>query len=162
MAYFFNARASTTLEKSAIGLYRLVTYHILEMEPNLRTEFMQRFSNKVLSRESWWTPEELKDFLFSAFEHYPTISLDLFIDAHDEAQHEDEIREMICFLVDLADRTANAEHHHLSICLSSQHSPHINITRGQCIVVEEEVQHSKDIQVHVSKQLACDDELEQA
>lgn len=47
--------------------------------------------------------EELQDFLYNAVESYESFRLCLLIDALDEAKYEDDVRQMIGFLIQLSD-----------------------------------------------------------
>lgn len=155
--YFFNARASSTLEKSALGLYRTIVNHLLSSGHFLQPLFMKMFALKDPGRLGEnWTVEELEGFLFDSVECGEPFKLCLFIDALDEAQYEDDARGMIGFLVQLADRASSIEGScHLKICLSSRHYPHVNIGRGLSLIVEEQSEHRQDINIYINKQLTC-------
>ncbi|KAJ9661292.1 hypothetical protein H2198_002035 [Neophaeococcomyces mojaviensis] len=155
--YFFSARASASLEKSALGLYRTVVHHLLSSCDFLRPLFMDRFALKDPGQSGEkWTAEELQVFLFDAVESNEPWDLCLFIDALDEAEYEDDVRHMISFLVQLSDRAlALHDSCKLQICLSSRHYPHISIGRGLSLVVEDQPQHGQDIEIYITKQLTC-------
>ncbi|KIW28440.1 uncharacterized protein PV07_08106 [Cladophialophora immunda] len=157
--YFFNARASAFLEKSSLGLYRTVVYHLLSSYPKLGTLFAEKFAFKdpgPLGEE--WTVEELQEFLMDAVESNESFGLCLLIDALDEAEYEDDVRDMIHFLVHLSDRASASDSScKLRICLSSRHYPHINITTGLSLVVEDQLEHDQDIDYFITKELTCHD-----
>jgi len=160
--YFFNARASASLEKSALGLYRTLVHHLLSSCSFLANSFMDRFSFKDAGQSGEnWTVEELQEFLYDTVESSEPFELCLFIDALDEAEYEDDVRHMIGFLVHLADRAlAINSSCRLQVCLSSRHYPHISIGRGLSFVVEEQPEHGQDIEIYITKQLTCSDGLE--
>ncbi|RMZ84926.1 hypothetical protein DV738_g212, partial [Chaetothyriales sp. CBS 135597] len=89
--YFFNARASASLEKSSLGLYRTVVHHLLSSYPNLKPLFAQTFALKDPGESGEnWTVEELQGFLSLAIESNESFGLCLLIDALDEAEYEDD------------------------------------------------------------------------
>ncbi|KAL6249525.1 hypothetical protein RBB50_003378 [Rhinocladiella similis] len=157
--YFFNARASASLEKSSLGLYRTVVHRLLSSYPNLRALFAEKFSFKEPGQLGEnWTVEELQGFLFDSIESNESFGLCLLIDALDEAEYENDVREMISFLVHLSDRALqNGSSCKLRICLSSRHFPHITITKGLSIVVEDQREHDDDIDYYITKELTYDD-----
>ncbi|KAF7513388.1 hypothetical protein GJ744_009809 [Endocarpon pusillum] len=157
--YFFNARASASLEKSSLGLYRTVVHHLLSSYLNLRTLFAEKFALKDPGQLGEnWTIEELQEFLCDAIESNESFGLCLLIDALDEAEYEDDIRQMISFLIQLSDRAlAFGSSCKLHICLSSRHYPHINIARGLSLVVEDQLEHGQDIDYYITKELICHD-----
>ena len=162
--YFFNARASASLEKSSLGLYRTVVHRLLSSYPKLQTLFAEKFSYKDPGQlGEKWTVEELQEFLFEAIESNELFELCLLIDALDEAEYEDDVRQMIRFLVQLSDRASAVDSScKLRICLSSRHFPHIKMTKGLSLVVEEQLEHSQDIDYYITKELTCHDGPEKA
>lgn len=103
-----------------------------------------------------WTREELQDFLYDIVEYQHDFKLCLFIDALDEADQEEDVRNMIQFLIQLSDRAASPGGScWLYICLSSRHYPHITIGRGLSLVVEEQPEHGQDIELYITRQLIC-------
>jgi ankyrin repeat protein len=157
--YFFNARASASLEKSSLGLYRTVVHHLVSSYPALRNLFAERFALKHSGpSDEEWTVEELQGFLHDAVASNEEFHLCLLVDALDEAEFEDDVRDMIGFFIQLSDE-ALAPHSSckLQICLSSRHYPHITIQRGLSLVVEEQPEHSQDINVYITNTLSCAD-----
>jgi ankyrin repeat protein len=155
--YFFNARASASLEKSSLGLYRTVVHHLLSSYPSIRTLFAEKFALKDPGQLGEnWSVEELQEFLYDTIESNESFGLCLLIDALDEAEYEDDVRQMISFLLQLFDRAlALGSSCKLHICLSSRHYPHISITRGLSLVVEDQLEHGQDIDNYITKELTC-------
>ena len=155
--YFFNARASALLEKSSLGLYRTVVHHLLSSCCQLRTLFMERFTLKDPGQSGDnWTVEELQEFLYDIVESDESSGLCLFIDALDEAEFEDDVRQMISFLIQLSDRAlALGGSCKIQICLSSRHYPHISIGRGLSLVVEDQPGQRRGIETYITKRLTC-------
>ena len=153
--YFFNARAPTSLEKSSLGFYRSLTYQLLCACPWLRSSFTTKFALKEPEQsEDAWTKAELQDFLCDIVTLAESSELCVFIDALDEGEQEDDVREMINFLVDLSERALLPDSScQLRICLSSRHFPHISIKKGLAVVVEEQPEHSQDIDTYIRSKL---------
>lgn len=153
--YFFNARAPASLEKSSLGLYRSLTYQLLRSCPSLRSLFTTKFAFKDPEHsEDAWTKEELQDFLCDVVISVEPMSLCVFVDALDEGEEEDDVRQLISFLVDLSERALGPDSScQLRICLSSRHYPHIGIKKGLSLVVEDQPQHDQDIDTYIRKKL---------
>lgn len=70
------------------------------------------------------------------------------------AEQEKDVRDMIQFLVQLSDRATGSNGScKLHICLSSRHYPHITISRGLSLVVEDQPEHGRDIELYITRQL---------
>ncbi|KAK5095734.1 hypothetical protein LTR70_003404 [Exophiala xenobiotica] len=157
--YFFNARAPSSLEKSSLGLYRSLTYQLLCACPFMRPLFSTKFALKEPGElDDAWTKEELQDFLGDVVTSTEPSGLCIFIDALDEGEHEDDVRQMISFLVDLSERALEPESLcKLRICLSSRHYPQISINKELSLVVEEQPAHGRDIETHIRQKLIGSD-----
>ena len=155
--YFFNARASASLEKSSLGLYRTVVHHLLSSCPKLKIPFADKFALKDPGPVGEnWTVEELQEFLYDATESNESFGLCLLIDALDEAEYEADVRNMISFLGQLSDRASSSGSCcRLNICLSSRHYPHISIAGGHSLVVEDQIEHGQDIDKYITTELKC-------
>ena len=153
--YFFNARAPTSLEKSSLGLYRSLTYQLLCACPSVRSLFTTKFALKEPGdSDDAWTKEELQDFLGDVVASAASSDLCMFIDALDEGEQEEDVRQMISFLVDLSERALERDSScRLQICLSSRHYPHISIEKGLSLVVEEQHEHGQDIDTYIRQKL---------
>lgn len=153
--YFFNARATTSQEKSTLGLYRLLTHQLLTKLPQLKLLFAAKFAYKQPGdSDDAWTKEELQDFLCDVVMSAEPLAIYVFIDALDEGEQEDEVRQMVNFLVDLSERALRpGSACSLRVCLSSRHYPHINIKKGLSLVVEEQPEHGHDINKYILQEL---------
>lgn len=158
LRYFFNAGATSSLEKSSLGLYRSLTYHLLCACPSTRALFETKFSLKEPGDSYYaWTKEELQNFLYDVVKSGLPSDLCVFIDALDEGE-DDDVREMISFLVKLSKRAQGLESLcKLRICLSSRHYPHISINKGLSLVVEKQPEHSQDIDEYIHHELTGSD-----
>ena len=153
VSYFFNARAPDSLEKSSFGLYRSLTHQILSAVEQLKPMFLNRFSLKTKTESvDEWTQQELQEFLIEAVQSPEAPRLCIFIDALDEGT-EDDIRKMVSFFEELS-MHIRPSGHVLRICLSSRHYPHISIERGITLVVEDQTEHDRDIEIYVRRKLA--------
>jgi len=157
--YFFNARAPSSLEKSSLGLYRSLTYQLLCACPFMRPLFSTKFALKEPGElDDAWTEEELQDFLGDVVTSIEPSNLCIFIDALDEGEHQNDVRQMISFLVDLSERALEPDSScKLRICLSSRHYPHISINKGLSLVVEEQPAHGRDIETYIRQKLIGSD-----
>ena len=152
LEYFFNARAFDTLEKSSLGMYRSLTHQILKAKPELEHYFVDQFSSKVNQGEvEQWTINELQSFLLHVAETLETRSIVLFIDALDEGE-ESDVREMIGFIEQLG-TVSSRPGGSFNVCLSSRHFPHITVSRGLSLIVEDQPGHKDSIAIFVSDQL---------
>ncbi|KAL6228877.1 hypothetical protein BDW75DRAFT_125122 [Aspergillus navahoensis] len=71
----------------------------------------------------------------------------MYIDALDECEDSQAVR-MIRFFEELCDPVGN-----IRICFSSRHYPHIEITTGTELTLEEEDGHKEDIQKYIRSNL---------
>jgi len=157
ISYFFNARATASLEKSSIGMYRSLVLQLLQALPSVHTHFTEWFSAKVQGDAvDEWSPVELQGFLTDVLDYLGGQSIDILVDALDEGD-ENDVRQMVAFLEDLSS-TAVSSGTSLRICLSSRHYPHISIRRGLYIVLEHREGHGKDIELYVRSKLRDDGE----
>jgi ankyrin repeat protein len=158
-SFFFNARG-TILEASTEGLYRALLHQMqcppvkLMMEPKLQ-EFDKGHS---------WSLEQLKDLLREAV--YTACSespLTFYIDALDEGDAEDHVRDMMGFFEELTEE-AVSKNLPFSICLASRHYPRISVQHCEELILDDHQGHNSDIATYVRsklrlKQSAFKDEL---
>ena len=150
--YFFNARAPDLLEKSALGLYQTLTYHLLLTSSSVRLLFLDTFALKEhKGKVEEWSKVELQEFLIRSLEERRVPPLVILIDALDEGQ-EDEVQDMVIWLEDFAIRACEVGTP-LRICLSSRHYPYITINQGLSLVLENETGHDQDISIYIHKTL---------
>lgn len=157
LSYFFNARAPGLLEKSPLGLYRSLVHEILRVAPQSVPMFDEMFSWKDPSDDAEWAIEELQSFLLKFIESSDRPPVVIFIDALDEGDEHD-IRALISFLEDLI--AHSRENLALRICLSSRHYPNITIRTGLSLIVENQVEHDRDIAKYVREKLLGGGDLE--
>ncbi|KAK8016092.1 NB-ARC and ankyrin domain protein [Apiospora rasikravindrae] len=140
ISFFFNARGSD-LEKSTLGLYRSLLVQLLKSYPDL-----QHILDRVRNNHQW-TIESLQKLLEESIESLNRAPLMCFIDALDECQME-QVRDMIEYFSGLCE-AGNRIH----ICFASRHYPHITITNGRSIILEDKEQHRQDIASYIDSAL---------
>ena len=151
-AYFFNARGDV-LEKTPLGMFRSLTYQLLDQTPNLLPTLMPQFFDKHKKHRGQitWYQGELREFLLKAASHDHFHPTTIFIDALDECD-ETEVREVISFFEELS-IAAMKSGAYLNICLSSRHYPTINMEKKIELVIENQTQHDLDIAIYVKDKL---------
>lgn len=156
VSYFFNGRAAGELEKSSLGLYRSLTHQILLAVPETKVSFLQTFGGKESQGRivDEWSATELKGFLLNLLATWKHRTLNIFIDALDEGT-DDDIRQMVAFLEQLSIHALSLSTR-LRICLSSRYYPHISVRKGLCFMIDQELQHTQDIQTYVHELLNYD------
>lgn len=166
LSYFFNARSPHLLEKSSLGLYRSLVWHLTKLLPTCLTIFVDQFRSKIRHKEidgrklteiEVWKENELQNFLVTVVRDLSPPPITIFIDALDEGADGD-VRVMVAFLEQWTDHATTAACP-LHICLASRHYPHISVTKSLEVVLDQETGHSQDIQRYVSQQLVgCEQE----
>ena len=155
VSYFFNARAPGSLEKSSLGMYRSLVHQLLTAIPDIQNSFTIYFLGKVSNMEvDEWTVVELQGYILSILENLKDHSLAVYIDALDEGE-ENDIRNMIQFLEEVS-QVSISNGISVSICLSSRHYPHISISYGVSLIVENQQGHDQDIIKYVENKLKGD------
>lgn len=158
LSYFFNARSPHRLEKSSLGLYRSLLHQLLCLLPDVRALFTATFaSKKTKDGVEEWKVIELQNYFIHLIKTLQGQPVTIFIDALDEGA-DDDVRQMVKFLERLTQHAVIAASS-LRICLASRHYPHINAINSLSLVVEDQTEHSRDIQTYIYDQLP-DDSLE--
>ena len=151
-SYFFNARAPDLLEKSALGLYRSLVYQLILVSQSVRSLFLDTFALKEQDgKVEQWTEIELQAFLDTIVLDQRIPPLVIVIDALDEGQG-DEVQDMVIWLENYASYATQAGLT-MRICFSSRHYPHLEISQGLSIVLENEPGHEQDISTYIQKTL---------
>ncbi|QIW98450.1 hypothetical protein AMS68_003968 [Peltaster fructicola] len=136
------------LQRSASGLYRVLLFELLRVPGALPGNVLQHILGIYTDRKhinSTWTDAVLETALRMACEALKR-PVRCFVDALDEC-HNKQIMDMIHFFEDI--RFSN-----LYICFSSRYYPLIHIRQSVEIHLEQEVQHSKDIETYIRRRLA--------
>ncbi|KAM7201995.1 nacht and ankyrin domain protein [Rhypophila sp. PSN 637] len=134
-AFFFNARGTEPLEKTALGVYRSLLHQVLQKDLVALSHLSRRYMDMRSYQGSVnWHEEDLQEFLMLVFATPESHPSTLFVDAMDECD-EHEVRELLGFFKRLA-RKAYASGAILKICFSSRHYPNISIPGCPEVVVE--------------------------
>lgn len=152
ISFFFNARGAE-LERTTLGMYRSLLLQLLDSRPHLRRAFdAAEFAPWNVSGDYVWSVETLKR-VFEEAVHLldPSESVASFIDALDECP-EHEIRDMLQFFEDLGSY-AILNGIHFRVLFSSRHYPHITISNGIDMVLEQQHEHFEDIRKYVESRL---------
>jgi nucleoside-triphosphatase THEP1 len=150
VSFFFNARGAT-LEKTTEGMYRSLLFQMAGDLPspltNLRHETVELYGKRG------WPLELLKDLCRKALRQLASESeVTIFIDALDEGNVEDDVRDMVTFIEELATE-ASSSGRSLHICLASRHYPTISIVRSELLVLDTLEGHDNDIINYTQAQL---------
>jgi hypothetical protein len=150
VSFFFNARGAT-LERTTEGLYRSLLYQMAGDVPSplidLRAETIELYSIQG------WSLELLKDLCRKALRQLASeTKLTVFIDALDEGNVEDDIRDMVIFSDELATE-ASSSGQTLNICLASRHYPTISIVHSELLILDALEDHNNDIIAYARAQL---------
>ncbi|KAI6086309.1 hypothetical protein F4821DRAFT_128914 [Hypoxylon rubiginosum] len=150
LSFFFNARGND-LQHNTQGMYRSLIIQLIQDDFELQQACILRVpSDNWPKKNEDWSLEVLKKLLGHALADKKG-RVAIFIDALDECD-EDEAREFISFLNELAEAAADRQQE-LQVCLSSRHYPHISIPRSLEVVLEREEGHSHDIASYLNSEL---------
>ncbi|MCJ1242239.1 hypothetical protein MMC14_010246 [Varicellaria rhodocarpa] len=151
VSFFFNARGDN-LERSTIGMYRALLFHLLKEAADLQMVWDEFHSSSgYQSQYPAWTIELLREILSAAIARLGQRRLKCFIDALDECD-EEQVREMVVFFEQLG-KNAIENGNQLYICFASRHYPTIDIRSGRQLVLEDEDGHDEDLAKYVQSHL---------
>ncbi|KAI0419818.1 ankyrin [Xylaria grammica] len=153
LKFFFNARG-TKLEHSTEGLYRSLLWQLISALPPSNVNSYALSQLRAVDDTASWPVEALKDAFGSVLAKASSHDLYCFVDALDECA-EEEIRDMISFFEEIGEN-AVLNQCRIRVCFSSRHYPHITISRGLQLVLEDEDDHSRDIRDYIGSQLKID------
>ncbi|KAI1085908.1 hypothetical protein F5B19DRAFT_481074 [Rostrohypoxylon terebratum] len=147
-SFFFNARGAR-LEKTTIGLYRALLWHILRTFKDLLEVFGEVDLGSI--KINGWKERHLMNLLSKVIEKLHSRPLVFYIDALDECV-EDQIRLMVTHLRQISKR-ATQSGSRFKICFSSRHYPNISIANSISLVLEEQPQHESDLRHYIDSEL---------
>ncbi|KAI5921476.1 hypothetical protein F4810DRAFT_712511 [Camillea tinctor] len=153
--FFFNAQGGL-LQKSTTSLYRSLLYRILSKAKDLQS-ILDEFNHRAYDafRENGWPLETLKETLVQAVERLGHRKLQVFIDALDEGQ-DDTMNDMVSFFEEISGY-AEDSNVQFQVCFSSRHYPAIMSRWGRQIILEDEKDHSADIDQYIRSELTLTD-----
>ena len=150
--FFFNARGDK-LEKCTEGLYRSLLHQIARDVPSLlrsiHTETVKDYSS------TGWPLGLLRSlFREAALRLASSTKLNCYVDALDEGEDEDQIRDMVAFFEELSEAAVSKDIR-LSIYFASRHYPHISVGHSEEIILDDYAGHHSDIASYVRNKLTC-------
>jgi hypothetical protein len=153
LSFFFNARG-TLLEKSTLGLYRSLLVQLLDIFPDDQQNKLldiPSLGHGVLEERLQSDSELLRQLLVQVLQVVDWHNIMIVIDALDECD-EDEVREMI-ELFEQVGENAISSCKAFHVLFSSRHYPHITIQRSVQMILEDQNDHSKDIEKYIASEL---------
>jgi ankyrin repeat protein len=150
--FFFNARGEK-LEKCTEGMFRSLLHQVAQHVPWL-LEVVDVEAAATHARTGW--PVDLLKSLFreAALQLASKAQLNCYIDALDEGEDEDQIRDMVAFFEELSE-IAVSEDIRLLTYFASRHYPHISIRLSEEIMLDDYAGHHSDIASYVRNKLTC-------
>jgi hypothetical protein len=150
VSFFFNARG-TALGKSVEGMYRCLLHQMVDQVPHLQSK-VPAADRRVYQSEGW--PIAVLQDLFrqAALSLCRNTSISCYIDALDEGDDEDQVRGMIEFFYELAER-AVSDGLTFRVCLASRHYPKISVSMFEELRLEDHEGHHTDISDYVHNKL---------
>lgn len=151
--FFFNARGKTLLEKTTQGMFRSLLYQMAEDVPWL-LRAVDLEAAEMYKKQGW--PLELLKSLFreAICQFTENSQLSCYVDALDEGEDADEVRDMVSLLEELLE-TAAGNKHSLSVYLASRHHPNISVANSEEIILDDNEEHQHDIEVYARSKLKC-------
>ncbi|PQE10657.1 Pfs NB-ARC and Ankyrin domain protein [Rutstroemia sp. NJR-2017a BBW] len=153
VSFFFNARG-TLMEKSTLGLYRSLLVQFLDLFPDDQLNnllYIPTLGHGVLEERLQSDSELLRQLLVRVLQIFDWHNIMIVIDALDECD-EDEIRDMIELFEQLGENAISSGKV-FHVLFSSRHYPHITIQRSVQMILEDQNDHSKDIEKYVASEL---------
>lgn len=148
ITFFFNARGSTELERSILGMYRSLLFQIISKIPTILDDLLHLFSSKIKYGSVYeWNIGELQAILITIMKRPQEYPLMWFIDALDECK-DDEVLKLVKFFENIG-HTAVSSGISLHICLSTRHYPNIPIRWGIQLTLEDQAGHDEDIITYI-------------
>jgi ankyrin repeat protein len=150
--FFFNARGNK-LEKCTEGIFRSLLHQVAQDVPWL-LEAVDTEAAAEYARTGW--PVELLRSLFreAVLQVASEAHLNCYIDALDEGEDEEQIRDLVAFFEELSE-TAVLKDLHFSVYFASRHYPHISVRLSEDIVLDDYDGHHDDIESYAQSKLVC-------
>jgi ankyrin repeat protein len=160
LSFFFNARGEA-LERSTEGLYRSLLHQATASMSTLPPETTYGLESSSLEsyKRGGWQIGVLKSLIKKI-----VLQLDrghrwsCYIDALDEGDDEDDVRDMVEYLDELTE-TAHEQGLHLSVCLASRHYPNISVRCLEKLNLDDHMGHYQDIDTYVRRKAVTRDAM---
>ncbi|KAI4871159.1 hypothetical protein F4820DRAFT_7981 [Hypoxylon rubiginosum] len=145
ISFFFNAKGND-LGRSTAGLYRSLLVQLFEARQGVQV---------IILDDNWpsseWSLESLQNLFKAAILAMGKALIICFIDALDECDQR-EIGDMLSFLQNTSEQAAS-NGTRLHMCFASRHCPHITIERGLTLILEERLEHDREITKYLENEL---------
>jgi hypothetical protein len=155
LSFFFNARGEA-LERSIEGLYRSLLYQatasISKLPPEI-TYGLDGMSPEAYQRDCWQVGLLKSLIKKTVLQLGSKIRWSCYIDAIDEGDDEDGVRNMLEYLEELTE-AAHEQGLHLSVCLASRHYPKISVPCLEELNLDDHIGHLQDIDTYVRRKTA--------
>lgn len=150
VSFFFNARG-VALGKSVEGMYRCLLHQMVGRVPHLERSVPNADRNAY--RSTGWPVAVLQGMFRQAVLHLSQqTKMSCYIDALDEGDDEDQVREMVEFFCDLAKR-AVSDSLPFRVCLASRYYPKISLSFYEELRLEGHGGHDADVSEYVHNKL---------
>lgn len=150
VSFFFNARG-IALGKSIEGMYRCLLHQMIGQIPHLSSKVSA--ADRCAYRSEGWPVAILEDLFRHAVLHLcKKTKLSCYVDALDEGDDEDQVRNMVEFFYELAER-AVSYNLPFYVCLASRYYPKISVTCFEELRLEHHKGHDDDISNYVHNKL---------
>lgn len=151
--YFFFSARGDKLEKCTEGMFRSLIHQVAPDVPSLvqsvHPEAVQGYTS------TGWPVDLLRSLFRDAVLQFASNKkLNCYIDALDEGEDEDQIRDMVAFFEELSE-TAVSKDIRLSIYFASRHYPHISVRHSEEIIMDDYEGHRGDIASYIQSRLVC-------
>jgi hypothetical protein len=150
VTFFFNARGAA-LGKSTEGMYRCLLHQMADRVPQLPS--MVKTKARRSCDAEGWPLEKLKAMFREATFHISRETrLSFYIDALDEGDNEDQVRDMAGLFYETAQK-ALSDGNPFYVCLASRHYPKISVRSSEELRMEDHNGHHNDIAGYVHNKL---------
>jgi hypothetical protein len=150
MSFFFNARGAA-LGKSVEGMYRCLLHEMVGRMPHFSSKIAA--ADRDIYQAKGWPVAILQDlFRRAVLDLCRQIRMNCYIDALDEGDDEDQVREMVEFFHELAER-ALSDGLPFYVCLASRYYPNISVSTFEELRLEDHEGHDTDISDYVHNKL---------
>lgn len=149
--FLFNAGGSS-LEKDTLGMYQSLLFQLFAKLPRAQEVFDGFDILELPQAPSYsWTIPQLKAVLDHAIRELGRHWLWIYVDALDEC-NEDQIRDMVAFF-DLLGNHAVISNINMRVFFASRHYPQITTPKKVELTLEDEEEHSRDIERYIQSKL---------
>ena len=150
VTFFFNARGAA-LGKSTEGMYRCLLHQMADRVPQLPS-MVETKARRSYDAQGWPLEKLKAMFREAAFHISRETRLSFYIDALDEGDDEDQVRDMADLFYETAQK-ALSDGNPFYVCLASRHYPKISVRSSEELRLEDHNGHHNDIAGYVHNKL---------